>query len=171
MIGAVTMFYSLLVVTLFVPVLGGLYVQTRPVREALAAIAAGVVTLFAVRAGAGGAPWLDPTLAGICAAATVFLGFTLARMAAGTSAGDCRRSTARTRQLEARQRSDEHVQDCGDRGRRHRQGSDSGRHRDRSKMAAQQGGFALDLTDMPWGCDYYLQTGRMLDAGRRRSAA
>jgi tartrate dehydrogenase/decarboxylase/D-malate dehydrogenase len=30
-------------------------------------------------------------------------------------------------------------------------------------MAAAQGGFKLDFTQLPWGCDYYLQTGRMLD--------
>jgi tartrate dehydrogenase/decarboxylase/D-malate dehydrogenase len=30
-------------------------------------------------------------------------------------------------------------------------------------MAAEQGGFTLDFTQLPWGCDYYLQTGRMLD--------
>ena len=83
-IGAVTVFYSLLVVTLFVPVVGGLYVERARSREALGAIAAGVGVLFAVRLGAAG-PWLDPTLAGICAAATVFFGFTLARTGAGTS--------------------------------------------------------------------------------------
>ncbi len=32
------------------------------------------------------------------------------------------------------------------------------------KIAAEQGGFALDFTELPWGCDYYLQHGRMLDA-------
>ena len=32
------------------------------------------------------------------------------------------------------------------------------------KLAAEQGGFALEFTDIPWGCDYYLQHGRMLDA-------
>ena len=32
------------------------------------------------------------------------------------------------------------------------------------KMAADQGGFRCDFTDVPWGCDYYLQTGRMMDA-------
>ena len=32
------------------------------------------------------------------------------------------------------------------------------------RMAADQGGFRLDFTDVPWGCDYYLQTGRMMDA-------
>ena len=31
------------------------------------------------------------------------------------------------------------------------------------KMAAAQGGFGLEFTELPWGCDYYLQTGRMLD--------
>ena len=30
-------------------------------------------------------------------------------------------------------------------------------------MAAEQGGFTLDFTQLPWGCDFYLQTGRMLD--------
>ncbi len=32
------------------------------------------------------------------------------------------------------------------------------------RMAAEQGGFRLDFIDIPWGCDYYLQTGRMMDA-------
>jgi tartrate dehydrogenase/decarboxylase/D-malate dehydrogenase len=32
------------------------------------------------------------------------------------------------------------------------------------RLAADQGGFSLDFTDIPWGCDYYLQTGRMMDA-------
>ena len=31
-------------------------------------------------------------------------------------------------------------------------------------LAAERGGFKLDLTDIPWGCDYYLEHGRMLDA-------
>ena len=31
-------------------------------------------------------------------------------------------------------------------------------------LAAEGGGFALDVTELPWGCDYYLQHGRMLDA-------
>jgi SSS family solute:Na+ symporter len=79
-IGAVTVFYSLLVVSLLVPVVGGLYVARAGSREALAAIAAGVATLFAARlAGPSYWPSLDPTLAGICAAAAVFLGFVLAR--------------------------------------------------------------------------------------------
>jgi tartrate dehydrogenase/decarboxylase/D-malate dehydrogenase len=30
-------------------------------------------------------------------------------------------------------------------------------------LAADQGGFRCELTELPWGCDYYLQTGRMMD--------
>jgi len=68
-IGAVSVFYQLLVVTLLVPVLGGLYTRRAQAGDALAAIAAGVTTLFAFRYGGAG---LNPTLAGILAAATVF---------------------------------------------------------------------------------------------------
>ena len=32
------------------------------------------------------------------------------------------------------------------------------------KLAAEQGGFTCEFTPIPWGCDYYLQTGRMMDA-------
>ena len=77
-IGALTIFYSLLVVTLFVPILGGLYVRRARGGDALAAIAAGVVTMFVVRIGAAGTyPWLDPTLAGMVGAAVAFAGSTL----------------------------------------------------------------------------------------------
>jgi tartrate dehydrogenase/decarboxylase/D-malate dehydrogenase len=31
-------------------------------------------------------------------------------------------------------------------------------------LAASQDGFACDFTHIGWGCDYYLQTGRMMDA-------
>ena len=72
-IGALTIFYSLLVVTLFVPILGGLYTQRTRSGEALAAIAAGVVVMFAVRLGlAAEYRWLDPTLAGLLAASAAF---------------------------------------------------------------------------------------------------
>jgi tartrate dehydrogenase/decarboxylase/D-malate dehydrogenase len=30
-------------------------------------------------------------------------------------------------------------------------------------MAASQAGFHCDFTQLPWGCDFYLQTGRMMD--------
>ena len=73
-IGALTIFYSLLVVTLFVPILGGLYTRRARSAEALAAIAAGVAAMFTVRLGpVGSYPWLDPTLAGLMAASAAFL--------------------------------------------------------------------------------------------------
>src|SRR5687768_45447 len=31
------------------------------------------------------------------------------------------------------------------------------------KMAGEQGGFRCEFTDIPWGCDYYLKSGRMMD--------
>ncbi len=72
---AMTVFYSLLGVSLFVPVLGGLYSRRAGQAEALAAIAAGVVVLLVVRFGvAGRYAWLDPTLSGLIAAALAFLG-------------------------------------------------------------------------------------------------
>jgi Na+/proline symporter len=48
---AMTVFYSLLGVSLFAPVVGGLYSKRAGSPEALAAIAAGVVTLLVVRYG------------------------------------------------------------------------------------------------------------------------
>jgi len=74
-IGAITVFYSLLVVTLLVPVLGGLYVRRAGSREALAAVVAGVLTLAVVRFGvAGSYPWMDPALSGIIASAIAYFG-------------------------------------------------------------------------------------------------
>jgi len=81
---AMTVFYSLLGVSLFVPVLGGLYARRAGQPEALAAIAAGVVTLLVVRFGvAGRYPWLDPTLCGIAAAALAFSATLASRLRAG----------------------------------------------------------------------------------------
>src|SRR5688572_31444612 len=31
-------------------------------------------------------------------------------------------------------------------------------------LAARQGGFSLEFTAFPWGCSYYLTSGRMMDA-------
>jgi solute:Na+ symporter, SSS family len=77
---AMTVFYSLLGVSLFVPVVGGLYSKRAGSPEALAAIAAGVITLLVVRYGVAGAhPWLDPTLSGLIAAAIAFIGVLVLR--------------------------------------------------------------------------------------------
>jgi SSS family solute:Na+ symporter len=73
-IGALRLFYSVLGVSLFVPVLGGLISKRAGAREALAAIAVGLVTLVVVGLGPLRAmyPWLDPTLTGILASAIAF---------------------------------------------------------------------------------------------------
>ncbi len=69
-IAALTIFYSLLGVALFVPIIGGLYTKAGSA-AALSAIAAGVLTLLVVRFG-GLITWLDPTLAGLIAAGVAF---------------------------------------------------------------------------------------------------
>jgi SSS family solute:Na+ symporter len=72
-IGAITVFYSLLVVTLLVPVIGGLYLRRAGSPEAIAAVIAGVVTLTVVRFRvAASYPWIDPALSGILASAVAF---------------------------------------------------------------------------------------------------
>ena len=53
-----------------------------------------------------------------------------------------------------------HRSDCR---RRHRQGSDPAAI-SVLNMAAEQSNFRCEFTELPWGCDYYLQTGRMMDA-------
>jgi SSS family solute:Na+ symporter len=69
-----SIFYTLLGVSLFVPILGGLYVPRATTREALAAIAAGVAAMLLVHvttAGRGYGP-LTPALAGMLAACAAF---------------------------------------------------------------------------------------------------
>ena len=72
---AVSVFYAILTVTLFVPVIGGLYLRGVGRREGLASILVGVSALaltYALTAGHGyGA--LSPSLAGIVASAFAFL--------------------------------------------------------------------------------------------------
>ena len=42
----------------------------------------------------------------------------------------------------------------------------------RSRRAVARYGFQLTFTDLPWGCDYYLKHGRMMDEdGFERLAA
>jgi len=72
--GALTTFYSLLTVTLFVPVLGGLLLPRAGAREALAAILAGVPALLGAHVTTGGRGFglWTPTLVGLAVAAVAF---------------------------------------------------------------------------------------------------
>ncbi|MGE3512435.1 MAG: sodium:solute symporter [Vicinamibacterales bacterium] len=74
-VDALGIFYSLLAVSLFVPVLGGLFTRRAGAPEALASIAAGISTRLTVSAMTDnrGFGYVDPTLAGIVAAALAFV--------------------------------------------------------------------------------------------------
>jgi len=72
-IGALRVFYSVLGVSLFVPLLGGLVSRRAGSPEALAAIAAGVATLGVTGLLGRPHPWVDPTLTGIIASAVAFV--------------------------------------------------------------------------------------------------
>jgi solute:Na+ symporter, SSS family len=75
---ALRIFYSLLGVSVLVPVVGGLYTRAGS-SAALASITSGIITLLLVRFGlATRFVWLDPTLAGLIAAAAVY-GFVAVR--------------------------------------------------------------------------------------------
>jgi SSS family solute:Na+ symporter len=71
---AVSVFYAILTVTLFVPVVGGLYVRGAGRREGLASVLAGVPTLFVTQYASGGQGYgvLSPALAGVMASAIAF---------------------------------------------------------------------------------------------------
>ncbi|NNF14767.1 MAG: sodium:solute symporter family protein [Gemmatimonadetes bacterium] len=73
-IDSLTVFYSVLSVSLFIPVVAGLHTRRAGVPEALAAIGVGVTVLVAVRMSALGeiSIWLNPTALGIAASAVAF---------------------------------------------------------------------------------------------------
>jgi SSS family solute:Na+ symporter len=73
-IDALRIFYSLLSVSLFVPIVGGLFTRRTGSPEALASIFSGIATLLAVQAATGGQGYglLNPTLLGVLAAAAAF---------------------------------------------------------------------------------------------------
>lgn len=75
-IGALVIFYQLLVVTLLVPIVGGLYTRRAGSREALASIAVGVLTLFGMYLFV---PSFNPTLSALVSAAVVFAALTVSR--------------------------------------------------------------------------------------------
>jgi solute:Na+ symporter, SSS family len=74
-IGALSVFYTLLGVSLFVPVLAGLYVGKAGTPEALAAIVAGVSFVLAVQLSglAGTAVWTNPNVGGLTVAFLAFV--------------------------------------------------------------------------------------------------
>jgi SSS family solute:Na+ symporter len=73
-VGALSIFYSLLGVSLFMPVIGGLYSRRAGAPEALTSIAAGIVTLlfFTFMTDGKGYGLLNPNLLGLGAAAVAF---------------------------------------------------------------------------------------------------
>jgi SSS family solute:Na+ symporter len=73
-IGALTIFYSVITVCLFVPIVGGLYVRRATPAAALASMAAGVVTLVVARVTLAHPHWWsDPLLLGLGAALAAFV--------------------------------------------------------------------------------------------------
>jgi SSS family solute:Na+ symporter len=73
-VDALSIFYSLLGVSLFVPVLGGLYTRRSGTPEAIAAIVAGIgAALAAFFVPHAAVWWLDPAVAGLAAAALAFI--------------------------------------------------------------------------------------------------
>jgi SSS family solute:Na+ symporter len=75
---ALALFYSVLVVGLFVPILGGLYLPWAGRRGAVASILAGVTVLVAtqiVTDGRGYHGWVSPTLMGLAGSCAAFLAF------------------------------------------------------------------------------------------------
>lgn len=74
-IDALKMFYSVLVVTLFMPILGGLYLPRGGRWAALAAMLVGVSTLVATFVSTGGAGygWMSPTFLGLIASSVTYV--------------------------------------------------------------------------------------------------
>ena len=72
---AVSVFYSILTVTLFVPVIGGLYVRDAGPREGLASILVGVPVLALTHLSTDGHGYgvLSPALVGVIASAVGFV--------------------------------------------------------------------------------------------------
>ncbi|MGE5243645.1 MAG: sodium:solute symporter family protein [Betaproteobacteria bacterium] len=73
-IGVLSIFYTLLGVSLFVPIVAGLYLRRSSTIEALAAIAAGVAAMLAAQLATGGrgVGQLTPAMIGLAAAAAGF---------------------------------------------------------------------------------------------------
>jgi SSS family solute:Na+ symporter len=84
-LAALKIFYAVLVVSLFVPILGGLYLPRAGRRSALAGIVIGVLTLIAshIMTGGRGIGWISPTLIGLVASSGGYLSWSSSRTALG----------------------------------------------------------------------------------------
>ena len=71
-VGALSIFYSLMSATLFVPLLGGLFIRDARPRDAMAAIVGGVGALLTVYFATNGRRWWDPSLWGLIGSAAGF---------------------------------------------------------------------------------------------------
>jgi solute:Na+ symporter, SSS family len=71
-ISALSIFYSLMSATLFVPLLAGLFLSDARSKDAIAAIVGGVTTLLAAYFGTDGRGWWDPALWGLIGSAAGF---------------------------------------------------------------------------------------------------
>ncbi len=91
-VNALTIFYTLLGVSLFVPILAGLYVPRATKLEALASIACGVIVVLAAQVGTDGRGigGMTPALIGLMAAVASFLVVYVARVAGGVGGGPSR---------------------------------------------------------------------------------
>ncbi|HYM22981.1 MAG TPA: sodium:solute symporter family protein [Vicinamibacterales bacterium] len=76
-----TVFYTLLTVALFVPIVAGLYSRSTTAREALASIWAGIATMFIIYVLTGGAGWglVTPAAGGLAAALAAWGAFVCGR--------------------------------------------------------------------------------------------
>jgi SSS family solute:Na+ symporter len=74
-VSALTMFYSIMVVTLFTPILGGLYLPRAGRWGAVAAMLVGVATLFVTHLATGGAGygWAAPHFLGLVASTVTYV--------------------------------------------------------------------------------------------------
>lgn len=74
-VSALTMFYSVMVVTLFTPILGGLFLPRAGRWGAVAAMLVGVTTLFVTHLATGGAGygWAEPHFLGLVASGITYL--------------------------------------------------------------------------------------------------
>lgn len=72
-VSALSIFYTLMGVGLFVPVLAGLFIPRASTQSALAAIVVGIASVLAVpRLGLGLPPWMTPAVCGLIAGAIAF---------------------------------------------------------------------------------------------------